>query len=69
MRTYVRTQMVIVVAQEIRIGTPEDPCRHLYEYWTMEGKKLAEFDSTGEKQQCDGTWIREFSNRQARTRR
>ena len=62
-----KTMTVIETCSVIGLGTPEDPCRHLYEYWTMEGKKLAEFDSTGEKQQCDGTWIREFSNRQART--
>lgn len=60
-----RTVTLIETCTTTGFGTAEDPMRHLYEYWTPEGEKLAEFDSIDEYQKADGTWTRRFKNRPA----
>ena len=58
-----RTVTLIETCTPTGFGTAEDPMRHLYEYWTPDGEKLAEFDSIDECQNADGTWTRRFKNR------
>ena len=48
MKTHVRTQMVIVVAQEIGIGTPDYPCRPGLKYFDMDGNLLFTTDAMPE---------------------
>jgi hypothetical protein len=35
----------VIVTESIRgVGTEEDPCRKAYQYWSLSGKPLAEYD-------------------------
>lgn len=35
---------VIVTKSLVGIGVEDDPCRELIQYWSMDGKKIAEYD-------------------------
>lgn len=40
----VRVIQIIVTKSLVGIGVEDDPCRELTQYWSLEGKKIAEYD-------------------------
>ena len=64
-----KTMQVIETCTVIGAGTEKDLSRHLYEYWSMEGEKLAEFDSINEEKGRDGKWNRIFKRPTTPTQR
>lgn len=45
-----KAEIIQVIKTEslIGIGTKEDPARHIYQYWDLEGNLLAEHDTLEE---------------------